>query len=122
MYSDMRVPRSDHVCAEFNGSIYVIGGKQNNSAVLNSVEILDLLSRNWASGPDLPEQFEVTGSHIFKYLYKLYLIGGNGQVLFLDANKAEWIIHTTIGHRVWSFLPSAFMKAGHCLSGMIIKL
>ena len=118
----MKNPRSEHTCAELNGKIFVIGGIDRNSKELKSVEVLDVLSREWDNGPVLPENFQVKGCHVLKFEYDLYLIGGNGTVLVLGSNGTEWIpLNATIEPRTWKFLPAAKIKAGHCLKGKIFN-
>ena len=119
-FDSLNNPRSEHTCAEHNGTIFVIGGKDSESKVLNSVEVLDMLSENrkWENGPPLPENFEVHGCNLLKYEYDLYLICGDGTVLLLDSNSDRWIPHNvTIEQRAWNFLPAAKIKAGKCLKG-----
>ena len=118
----MKTPRSEHTCAEHNGTIIVIGGKDNESKVLNSVEVLDMMSEKWEwkYGPLLPANFEVKNCKVLKYEYDLYLIGGNGTIVILDSNGIQWNTHAhnaTMEHKTWNFLPAAKMKAGNCLKG-----
>ena len=124
-FDSMNIPRGEHTCAEHNGTIFVIGGKDSESKVLNSVEVLDMLSENrkWENGPPLPENFEVHGCNLLKYEYDLYLICGDGTVLLLDSNGAQWTHkkNASTEHKTWNFLPAAKMKAGNCLKGEIFK-
>ena len=122
-FDSIKTPRSEHTCAEHNGKIFVIGGKDSNSEVLPSVEVLDMMSekRDWISGPLLPPNFKAYDCHVLKYEYDLYLIGGEGTVLLLDSNGTQWITHNvSIEKRAWNFLPAAKIKAGNCLKGEVL--
>ena len=124
-FDSMKTPRSEHTCAEHNGTLFVIGGKDSESKVLNSVEVLDMISeeREWKYGPPLPPNFDVKDCHVLKYEYDLYLIGGDGNVLLLDSNGTQWnsVDNVTIEKKAWNFLPAAKIKAGKCLRGKLFK-
>ena len=124
-FGSLKNPRSEHTCAEHNGKIFVIGGKDSKSEVVPSVEVLDMMSekREWKSGPLLPPNFKAYDCHVLKYEYDLYLIGGDGTVLLLDSNETQWTRHNaTIEPRTWNFLPAAKIKAGNCLNGELSKI
>ena len=126
IFGPLKIPRSHHACAEHNGKVYVMGGRnEENPAGLRSVEILDLQSRNWSDGPNLPKI--LNGSRALNYHGQLYVVGGSnsdGHILHLDPISDNWIkVGTTESSGSFSWLPGQMIQAKDCFPslGMILN-
>ena len=116
-YGQLKIPRNKHACAEYNGKVYVIGGRnEQNPAGLRSVEILDVESGSWSDGANLPQT--LFDSMAINYHGQLYLLGGSnsdGKILHLDPISDNWIrIGTTGSKRSRSWLPGQMIQAKDC--------
>ena len=123
---ETQIPRSHHACAEHNGKVYLIGGRnEQNPAGLSSVEILDIESGDWSEGPKLPKT--IYGSMALNYHGQLYVVGGSnsdGHILHLDPISDNWIKVRNTGSTGYfslagsnislSWLPGQMIQAKDC--------
>jgi N-acetylneuraminic acid mutarotase len=72
----MRVPRHHLAAAEVEGKIYAIGGRNEQSFTLDTVEIFDLSTETWSDGP--PLQVARSGHAAAAANGKIYVFGGEG--------------------------------------------
>ena len=76
------------MCSVMGGKIFVIGGEDEYSHALRSVEVLAPGSNAWVEGPSLPD--DISNSHSVVFKDSLYVFDF-GQVYRLDSGADQWI-------------------------------
>ena len=114
---DTQIPRNHHACAEHNGKVYLMGGRnEKNPDGLKSVEILDIEGKRKIDGPNLPRR--LFDSMALDYHGQLYVVGGSnsdGKILHLDPISDNWIkVGTTGSNGALSWLPGQMIQAKDC--------
>ena len=60
--------------AKYEPKVMVIGGRNSDNIIINSVEIYDNEKKSWLTGPSLPEP--IARATIHEYLGDLLVVGG----------------------------------------------
>jgi N-acetylneuraminic acid mutarotase/Tfp pilus assembly protein PilX len=83
--ANMPSPRTGHAVATVNGKIYAIGGTQNLSAQLNTVEEYDPATNTWTTKAPMPTARWWANAHVVDG--KIYVIGGERSSVTQNANE-----------------------------------
>lgn len=92
--------------AALEGKIYAIGGMTSEDKTSREVNIFDIGSNTWSSGPELPgEKMNGFGSAALAVDGKLYATGMDGNVYLLSADGKTWtslgkLAHPRFFHRL----------------------
>ncbi len=77
-------PRAGAVSVEYQGKIYVLGGKSTNNTILNTIECYDPEQRIWLDNALPPFKKERYNAAAVIFNDKIYLIGGRSSNDVLD--------------------------------------
>ena len=92
----MNTPRRVHACAVVQNQLWVMGGCRTAT-----VEIMDITTKVWRNGPDLPTH-DMYGGQAVVYREELYAVHDEGQVWRLTGDGWETVANITgYGYRAF---------------------
>eukprot|EP00729_Bicosta_minor_P010197 gene10197-25216_t len=107
MYMKMATARSSHGVAVCKDKLYVVGGKDAEGTVLDSVEVYDFASEAWGILPvPMPQARTSINNAVVQHKGKVYVVGGLGW-------RGEYLQRVAvydIAAEEWSVLPAEMME------------
>jgi hypothetical protein len=115
----MKTARYSFACGEYNGSIYVFGGR-GISGFLKSIERYEIATNKWSSVGNMP--FALANAASCVYNNKLYLFGGRKYYQQNNNDSVGNDIHVyDFSNNQWSNLNSHMNMSRHDFQAVVIR-